>query len=357
MENEMETFMFPVCSSEIKFADRALFYKEYLDLQEQAEFDGDNIPYLYHLFKRCLKGQALADWNTIISGRNRDNMTIDTYSSDIDCFIKYHESRENEDLIQAQVSYMSKLHKPLKSSPSEFRNQLLELNHLLVSIPDASADDQLNDTQLKYLLVEAMPANWKRDFRKTGRKIRELSIDELAQYFDIHHEQDPPVADNNNHNNNNHKNNNNNNRNSNSSNGNRNSNKIKADDPCPLHNGTHKWNECFDNKNGPNFRPPRSNQRRNGGDNHHQDQHTPSGGNNGGNNQGGNGNPSQQSSGDPNPYDDDYNAEPAILQDESPELVPMTCLEVKQDSSKFYFSKVLLDSGGTRTRMVLFIHQ
>jgi hypothetical protein len=44
MVSEMETFMFPVSSSEIKFADHTLFYKEYLDLHEQAGFDADNIP-------------------------------------------------------------------------------------------------------------------------------------------------------------------------------------------------------------------------------------------------------------------------------------------------------------------------
>jgi hypothetical protein len=97
----------------------------------------------------------------------------------------------------------------------------------------------------------------------------------------------------------------------------------------------------FDNKNGPNFRPPRSNPRRNNGDNHHQDGHS----SNDGNNQGGNGNFNPDPSSDPSPYDDDYNAEPVICQDQSPELVPMTCLEAKQESSKFYFSKVLLDSG------------
>lgn len=27
------------------------------------------------------------------------------------------------------------------------------------------------------------------------------------------------------------------------------------DDPCPLHNGLHKWIDCYDNKRGPKFRP------------------------------------------------------------------------------------------------------
>ena len=37
---------------------------------------------------------------------------------------------------------------------------------------------------------------------------------------------------------------------------------ISDDDPCPLcqHKNTkHKWGQCFNNKNSPNFRPPRSN--------------------------------------------------------------------------------------------------
>jgi hypothetical protein len=125
VSGQFETFNFPVCSTETKFADRALFYKELLDLQEQAELDDDNVPYLYHMFKRCLKDQALVDWIDITEDRSRDERTIETYSADVDTFIKYHESRDNEDLIQAQVSYMSKLHKPIKTTPSEFRNQLL----------------------------------------------------------------------------------------------------------------------------------------------------------------------------------------------------------------------------------------
>jgi hypothetical protein len=60
-------------------------------------------------------------------------------------------------------------------------------------------------------------------------------------------------------------------------------------------------------------------------------------------------NSNPQSSSDPNPYSDDYNAEPVILQEQSPEIVPMTCLEAKQESSNFYFSKFLLDSVGIWT--------
>ena len=32
---------------------------------------------------------------------------------------------------------------------------------------------------------------------------------------------------------------------------------LSPEDPCPIHGGSHKWKECFDNKFGNNYRPPR----------------------------------------------------------------------------------------------------
>jgi hypothetical protein len=104
VQGQFETFMFPVCAAETKFADCALFYKEYLDIQEQAELEPDNIPYLYHMFKHCLKDQSLIHWNNIIDEVcAHDARMIDTYSADIDTFIKYHESCDNEDLLHVQI--------------------------------------------------------------------------------------------------------------------------------------------------------------------------------------------------------------------------------------------------------------
>ena len=47
-EDEKETIQFPVFSTSDALADRALFYQEALDIQEQVAFDGDNGPNLYH---------------------------------------------------------------------------------------------------------------------------------------------------------------------------------------------------------------------------------------------------------------------------------------------------------------------
>jgi hypothetical protein len=92
VQGQFQTFMFPVCAAETKFTDRALFYKEYLDIQEQAELEPDNVSYLYHMFKCCLKNQSLVNWNNITETRPCDARMIDTYLADIDTFIKYHES-------------------------------------------------------------------------------------------------------------------------------------------------------------------------------------------------------------------------------------------------------------------------
>jgi hypothetical protein len=346
VEGQLETFNFPVCATETKFADRALFYKELLDLQEQAELGDDNAPYLYHMFKRCLKDQALIDWNDITEERPRGQRTIDTYSADVDAFIKYHESRDNEDLIQAQVSYMSKIHKPVKAAPSEFRNQLLRLNNLILAIPEAVADDQFSNLKIKYLFVEAMPAAWRREFRKMGKKIRSEELDELAHFFDMQHEHDPPAQHNDISNGKMSKPNRSHNGNSGS---NQSGVKIRPNDPCPLHGGTHTWNMCFDNKNGPNFHPPSSNRNNIRHDNHYQDEV--------------NDNPNEEPPNDPmsedesigneseddNLYDDDYNIDSDPAANKEPELVPMTFAEAKQQGKTFHLSKVSADSGGMRS--------
>jgi hypothetical protein len=90
---------------------------------------------------------------------------------------------------------MSKLHKPMKASPSEFHNQLLHLNNLILTIPEATVEDQFSPLKkLKYLFVEVMPANWRKEFRKIGKKTRNKELDRLAHFFDIHHDFDPPAS-------------------------------------------------------------------------------------------------------------------------------------------------------------------
>ena len=205
-------------------------------------------PWHNHIFRRCLKGQALIDWNSFAGARPMEEKTLENYSADIDRFIKFHESRANEDLLHAQKSYMNRLSKPRNTSPSDFRNQLLALNNLLTTIPSTTDADKYSELDLKYLFVEAMPYHWRNRFQEIGKKARAEPFDELSSFFDFYHSSDSTntsKADSKG--------------SSNYRNNNMKQQPYKAypqnDDPCPLHNGLHKWIDCHDNKRGPKFRP------------------------------------------------------------------------------------------------------
>jgi len=111
-----------------------------------------------------------------------------------------------------------------------------------------------------------MPTHWKKEFRKHGNKLSTQSIDELAQYFDIFHNESPSTSNTSRNihastnNNNSQRNTNNNNYNYNGSNTKPNSTspRLKTEDVCPIHGG-HKWHYCIFNKDGPNYRPPSRN--------------------------------------------------------------------------------------------------
>lgn len=196
-----------------------------------------------------------------------------------------------------------------------------------------------------------MPPTWKHDFHKIGKKqVRNKELNELVHFFDVHHE-------------------------SNSSSENQSKNPsstrsksqhsnpsstpskrktIQPNDPCPIHHGSHKWNNYFDNKHGPHFHPPSSNHSGTSGGNNN---HTCSGHNdnhcqapaieessNNSNNNTNNGTPYEH---------DNYNFEhvPNTTQldheKKESELVPMIIVEGHQSERSFILSKVLFDLGGS----------
>jgi hypothetical protein len=198
--------------------------------------------------------------------------------------------------------------------------------------------------------MESIPVNWRnwrREFRKMGKKVRSEELDELAHFFDMQHEYGPPTQHSNLSDHKVSK--------SNQSHGGSGGTKqscvwIRPNDPCPLHGGTHTWNMSFDYKNGPHFCPPSSNRNNVRHDNHYQDEV--------------NNYPDVEPADDPNseseseveeyeddnPYDHDYNIDSSgPRSDKEPELIPMTFAETKQQNKPFHLSKVLADSGGNRS--------
>ena len=173
IEDQKETVEFPLLSSSGSIADRAIHYQDVLDLQESVGFDGDNGPNLYFTFTRCLRGQALIDWKTIMNRRTNEQRTPENFADDIDEFVKTNDSRDNEELLQAQVNYMNHLKKPRSMKPSDFKAHLITLNNHIASIPGADDNDKLDENRLKSIFMDAMPPQWRKDFKKFGRRLHD----------------------------------------------------------------------------------------------------------------------------------------------------------------------------------------
>ena len=342
-EGEKETVQFPVFEQGNNISDRALFYSEVVDLQEQVNFDGENGALLYYTFRRCLKGDALNEWKDIIEIREGD-LTPENFSEDIDEFITKHDSRQNEDLLQDQLNYFSKIKKPSNKSPTEFKTQLESLNKKIKLIPGATNEDIHSEERLKSIYFDAMPGPWKKKFREIGKTFRNESLGQMAQYFDIlyfneidsrHKTLDEASRRQNN-------------SRRNSSNSDSRNRRPEAEDECPVH-GRHKWKQCFLNPHGENYRPRsnptnnENNRRNNRGDAHmNTEQHANFQDNPSRNDEVSN--PQSSETTDSNPYADEFH-ETKIVE----EPVPQVCVEVKYENANYRFQTALLDSGGSRS--------
>ena len=79
-----------------------------------------------------LKGhQALIDWKAIAAERanNAQRTPAEHFAEEIDSFVKNNDSRDDEELLQAQVNYMHHLKKPCRTKPTDFKSQLIKLNN------------------------------------------------------------------------------------------------------------------------------------------------------------------------------------------------------------------------------------
>ena len=348
LQGEKETVNFPVFESGNSLSDRALFYGEVLDLQENVGFDGANGGLLYYTFRRCLKGDALNEWKDITSGRTQADLTPANFSTDIDAFIKKHDSRENEDLLQDQLNYFNKLKKPANKSPSNFKTDIESLNKKIEIIPGATEIDSHDEERLKAIYYDAMPKGWRSQFRKVGKKLRDESLEEMAQYFDIlyseENHQKPNKAKTDQHNNQNQT------RNSSTNQQSRNG-RPDPEDICPVH-GNHKWKECYLNPYGNNYRPRTATSNNNGNRNQrnsgdaHMNSQSNTSAQNDQNNSRDTANPQgNESTNDANPYGDEYYGD----NNNTEEKVPQVRAKVKVGNINHTFNKALLDSGGSRS--------
>ncbi len=150
LPDQTETVQFPVISEETAMSDRAQFNDVLVDLQNAVGFDGDNGNLLYYNYGRCLEGQSSVDWKEILAERDNhpapaeedeepiepnNARNADNFSTDVDTWITYHESRDFAELLQNQRAYMNRLVKPKKTSLIDFKGQILVINRLIPAIP------------------------------------------------------------------------------------------------------------------------------------------------------------------------------------------------------------------------------
>ena len=189
---------FPVIGNETRLNDRARFYEEVYSLMDQVGIDGNNGPYLYFILTRCVKNQSLADWKQIMSERagmpdvEDRELNREHFSDDVDQFITYHDSRDFEDLLNNQRTYMQKISKPANMSPTDFKNGLVNINTLIASLPEADEQSSFSNQYLKTMVFNAMPRQWRKSFREVGRRVTTETLDSLASFFDIYHKDNRP---------------------------------------------------------------------------------------------------------------------------------------------------------------------
>ena len=118
LQDQIDTFNFPIIDAETALCDRAQFARQLLDLMVAGTFDNNNGPLLYYTAKRSMIGLCREEWDTTISTRTENAMTRETFIDDMTAWTQIHESRDAAELLQSQRAYMTRLLKPNKQTNS-----------------------------------------------------------------------------------------------------------------------------------------------------------------------------------------------------------------------------------------------
>lgn len=357
LPGQIDSFQFPIIENETKMCDRAIYAQQLIDLMQTGNFNNESSVLAYYTVNRTTKGISRSDWDDIVNERleeeeisrddvgnkERDTRTHEHFIEDLTKWVKFHESREELDLLLSQQAYMQRLQKPKHLSPTDYKQQFLKLNLLIPVIPGPNSE-AFDNAHLRFLFLYAMPKTWRKRYFEVGRVVSEDTIDKMAQFFDRYFKEEGTRTNTNNAQNSQG---NNSNNNKNNNNGTRKSpgGKVGPEDECPLHGG-HKWKDCYDNKRGDKYKPPRNSSGHNHrNNNEHHNNETMEERSNSGSSRGSRN--SEQNN--DNPYDDNYmNYESRAAP--MTELVPKVQVKLHQgNQAEVTLNNCLLDSGGTRS--------
>lgn len=248
--------------------------------------------------------------------------TVNNFTTVTRQFIK-HKFSNNTNAYQTHKRFLQQIKKTREHTVSDFISLLNYHNDVILPLlpgaPPTSSEARIDDTDLKFVIFDAMPSTWKTDYDKHF-DLNESTIDEITTYMEKCHfasiskdkkdekknknkdKNQDENSKNGNKRNGKRRGNGNGNRNSNSRRGNNQSNTISPDDPCPIHiKGNHKWGDCNLNAHNANRRSYNSN--RSNGQNRQQNSNS-NNSNRNGNDSHMNDNNSQQST-DRNPQSGD----------------------------------------------------
>ncbi len=92
---------------------------------------------------------------------------------------------------------MNRLVKSKKTSPVDFKGQILVINHLIPVITETPDNSQFDDDTIKSLFLYAMPKPWRKGFKEVGKKLATETIDTMSQFFDVYYKEEPQESRNN----------------------------------------------------------------------------------------------------------------------------------------------------------------
>ena len=212
---------------------------------------------LFDNFAEVLTNQAENKWETITMAIPIAQRTVARFRQAVESFYLSYCDDDARDNMFAYLRYFSK---PYSVSAGDHADRMEILVKYANTLP--GMEPPMKDTQKKRLIFESYPKRWQHAYIQSGRRIQTESLIKIVQY--MKDEKSFSDAGSNKRKRN---------ENDNQQHNNRTGRGMRApmrgggrtgrgrgrlrSNPCRIHAGQHDWHDCWDNQNGPNYRPNR----------------------------------------------------------------------------------------------------
>ena len=214
---------------------------------------------LFDNFTEVVSNQAENKWETLTGNLTPQQKTVARFRQAMDEFYLSYCDDDSRDIMFA---YLRKFKKPYDMAAGEHADRMEILVKYSNKLP--GMEPEMNEDQIKRLIFESFPVKWQHAYIQSGRRIQSESLIRVVQYM----KDETSFSDSNS-----------NKRKRSESDNQHNTNRpgrgMRANmrggfrggrgrgrssgrsNPCRIHAGQHEWIDCWDNENGPNYRPNR----------------------------------------------------------------------------------------------------